>query len=193
LATPIPAAPSPAPAPPPAANGYRNNNGGYNRNGDRGRGCYGNSYRGGGRDQWRRSQFHGSWNFLIYGGSYAYPRPVYVPSVLRIPRYSAGVYIEYAGDDVTGSNFAEALRGKLSSEGLGLSATPSTAALELYLVSMDEDPANPGNGSAVSVSYILVPGYRFITAQLLDVGSQQVGDLAASVASYAGQLLDEYR
>ena len=58
---------------------------------------------------------------------------------------------------------------------------------------MDEEPTNAGYGSAVSVSFILMPENRFITAQLLDVGSEQIDALAASVVSYARQLLDEYR
>ena len=50
-----------------------------------------------------------------------------------------------------------------------------------------------GYGSGVSVSYILMPEYRFITAQMLDVGSEQIDALAGSVVSYARQLLDENR
>jgi hypothetical protein len=202
--TPVPARPAPQ-NPAPSAS-YRSNYGGGDRNNGRGGGNYGGGNRNGGRgggnygspsygrrDQWRHDHFNGSWNFLIYSGPYAYPRPVYIPNVLRVPRYNADVYIEYAGSDATGSGFDGALQNQLSSQGLSLTTASSQAALELYIVSMDEDPTNPGYGSAVSVSYILIPGYRFITAQLLDVGSQQVDDLAASVASYARQLLDEYR
>jgi hypothetical protein len=76
---------------------------------------------------------------------------------------------------------------------LGPALSATAAALELYIVSMDENPADPGYGSAVSVAYVLMPESRFITAQLLDVGTEQVTALASSVVSYATQLLDEYR
>jgi len=182
---------TPVPQTPVSSEGYQDSRGGNPPN-DHPRGGHGYPPRGR-RDQWRYDHFRGSWNFLIYAGPIVYPRPRYFPSVVRIPRYRADVYVEYAGDDVTGADFVNALRDQLGREGLSLSTTASDAALELYVVSMDEDPTDPGSGSAVSVSYVWVPGYRFITAQLLDVGSQQADALAASAASYARQLFDEYR
>lgn len=186
-----PARAMPAPQTPASSEGYQNNRGGSARN-DAPRGDYDYSPHGR-RDRWRYDHYRGSWSFLIFGGPVVYPRPHFIPNVVRIPRYSADVYVEYAGDDVTGADFVGALRDQLGREGLSLTTTPGDAALELYVVSMDEDPTDPGSGSAVSVSYVWIPGFRFITAQLLDVGSQQVDALAASAASYARQLFDEYR
>ncbi len=189
--SPTPSLVAPAPQSQVSSEGYQNDHGRGGHNGPP-RGDYGNSLHGR-RDRWRHDRYHGSWSFLIFHGPYVYPRPVYIPNVVRLPRYSADVYIEYAGNDVTGSDFVSALRDQLRREGLRLTTPSSDAALELYVVSMDEDPTDPGYGSAISVSYVWVPGYRFITAQLLDVGSQQVDDLAASVVSYTKQLLDDYR
>jgi hypothetical protein len=104
-----------------------------------------------------------------------------------------GVYVRYTGSDVVGGDFANSVREHLRERGLRPVYSSDDASLELYMVSMDEDPADPGYGSAVSISYISSPGYRFITAQMLDVGSEQVDDLAASVAGYADELVDQYR
>jgi hypothetical protein len=142
----------------------------------------------GGHDRWRLDRFRGSWNFLIFPGPVvSAPVPAYAG-----PGRVAGVYVGYSGDDVTGSSFAAALSDQLRQNDMA-SVSAGNASLELYVISMDEDPSDAGYGSAVSVSYVLLPENRFITAQLLDVGNEQVGPLAASVVSYAAELLDEYR
>lgn len=172
--------------------------------GDRGRGDWENPPRGGygnddhrGRgerhENWRRSRYRGSWDFLFFHGPILFPVPVPVPYVVRLPRYNLGVYVLQTGSDIVGSNFAYSLRERLRDLGLRMVNRPEEATLELYLVSMDEDPENPGLGSAVSVSYIWYPGYRFITTQMLDVGSLQIEALAASVAAQADQMIEQYR
>ena len=65
------------------------------------------------------------------------------------------------------------------------------AAIELFMVSMEDDPQDPGWGSAVSVSYISYPGERFITAQLIDVGDEQVDEVAELVAEHVDELAYE--
>ena len=58
---------------------------------------------------------------------------------------------------------------------------------------MEQDPDDAGYNSSISVSYIWYPGHKFITAQMVDAGMDEVDDLAQSVAGYAGDLVDEYR
>jgi hypothetical protein len=143
-------------------------------------------------DRWRYDRFSGSWDFLIFPGPIVYsPQPYYAPRVST--SHIAVVHVEYSGNDATGSSFIGALDDQLRQNEMGPAASAGDASLQLYIISMDEDPSDPGYGSAVSVSYVLMPEYQFITSQLLDVGSEQVDDLAASVVSYARQLLDEYR
>jgi hypothetical protein len=67
------------------------------------------------------------------------------------------------------------------------------ARLELYIISMEQDPDDPGYNSSISVSYVWYPGHKFITAQMVDAGLNEVDDLAASVAGYANELVDDYR
>jgi hypothetical protein len=57
---------------------------------------------------------------------------------------------------------------------------------------MDESEGNPGSAAAVSVTYIWMPGNRFITTQLLDVPSSDVGDVADYLAGHAQEMIDEY-
>jgi hypothetical protein len=102
----------------------------------------------------------------------------------------AGVY---SGDDATGSSFAGAVGDQLRENDMGPVASASDASLELCVISTEEEPTNPGYGSAVSVSYVLMPDNRFITPQTLDVGSERIDALESSIVSYAKQLLDEYR
>ena len=166
------------------------------RGGDGGRG--GGHFNGGpgwhGRhDQWRHQQYHGSWSFLFHFGPVIYPAPAYFPHVVRIPRNRVGIYVRSTGDDYVGAQFAESVREHMREQGLTVVYSPDNAQLELYLVSMDEDPEETGYGSAVSVSYIWYPGHKFITAQIVDVGVNEVDDLAQSVAGYANDLVDQYR
>lgn len=149
----------------------------------------------GGHDQWRHNHYrdHGSWLFLWYRGPVIYVAPSYPAYASRLAYDRVGVYVRQTGDDQLGTQFASALREELSSEGVRLVYSEGDAALVLYLVTMDENPEDPGWGSAVSVSYIWNPGNRFITTQMVDVGPEQLYDLANSVAGYAGQLVDQYR
>jgi hypothetical protein len=179
--------------------------GGGGHGGGRGNGGRGNGGRGGGghftggqgwhghHDQWRHQHYHGSWSFLFHFGPVIYPVPVYFPHVIRMPRYNAGVYVRQTGDDNVGEQFANSVREHLREQGLRVVYSADDAQLELYLVSMDEDPEETGYGSAVSVSYIWYPGHKFITAQIVDVGVDEVDDLAQSVAGYADDLVDQYR
>jgi len=144
-------------------------------------------------DAWRHRSYHGSWSFLFHFGPVIYPAPVYFPHVVRLPRNKAGVYVRQTGDDYVGAQFAESVREHLRDQGLKVVYSSDNARLELYVVSMDEDPEETGYGSAVSVSYILYPGHKFITAQIIDVGVNEVDDLAASVAGYTDDLVDQYR
>jgi hypothetical protein len=161
--------------------------------GRRGRGRHDESGWHGRRDRWRHEHYRGSWHFLWHCGPIVFPVPVYEPHVIRVPRHRAGVYIRQTGGDYVGSRFTAALGVELRHKGLRQVWSGDDATLELYIVSMDEDPEEPGYGSAVSVSYIWRPGHRFITAQLLDVGDEQVEDLAETVADYADDLIGRYR
>jgi len=148
-------------------------------------------------DYWRygnrHRHHHGFWGWHWWFGPIIYIAPDYPPHVVRIPHNRAGVYVRATGDDALGSRFAYELREQLREQGLRVVYDEDDAALELYLVSMDLDPNETGNGSAISVSYVWFPGQRFITAQLLDVGADQVHDLAEDVAGYADDIIDEYR
>jgi hypothetical protein len=152
---------------------------------------HGHGYRHTWRHHWHG--IHHSWFFLWHRGPVMYDMPVYVPHVVRLPRYSCGVYVRQTGDDEVGRDFEDALRDELRRKGLRNVWSADDAALELYIVSMDEDPEKPGFGSAISVSYIWRPGGKFITAQLLDCGYEQIDDLAEYVADYADDLVDRYR
>ena len=136
---------------------------------------------------------HGSWDFWRIRGPIVFPFPVLFPHVIRLPRPRVGVYVVQTGSDRVGADFALSVRERLRSAGLRSVSSRDEASLELYIVSMDEDPEYPGEGSAVSVSYIWSPGSHFITAQMLDVGAEQVDAMAASVVDYADELIDDYR
>jgi hypothetical protein len=144
-------------------------------------------------DEWRHNRFHGSWRFLFYLGPTIYYPPIHYPHVIRIPHDRVGVYVRYTGDDVVGSAFAESVREQLRDQGLRVVYSQDDARLELYIISMEQDPDDPGYNSSISVSYVWYPGHKFITAQMVDAGLNQVDDLAASVAAYADDLVDDYR
>jgi hypothetical protein len=154
-------------------------------------------YGGGGwhgrHDQWRYGHYHDSWRFLFYLGPTIYYPPMHYPYVIRIAHDRVGVYVRYTGDDAVGSAFANAVQEQLRNQGLRVVYSQDDARLELYLVSMEQDPDNPGYNSSISVSYIWYPGNKFITAQMVDAGLNEVDDLAASVADYTNQLVDDYR
>jgi len=144
-------------------------------------------------DEWRHRHFLGSWRFLFYLGPRIYYPPIHYPHVIRIPHDRVGVYVRYTGDDAVGSAFANSVREHLRDEGLRVVYSQDDARLELYIISMEQDPDDPGYGSAISVSYVWYPGHRFITAQMVDAGLNEVDDLAESVAGYADDLVDDYR
>jgi len=145
------------------------------------------------REKWRYRHFHGSWRFLFYLGPRIYYPPTRYPHIIRIPHNRVGVYVRYTGDDNVGSMFANSVRERLREEGLRVVYSQDNARLELYIISMEQDPDDPGYGSSISVSYIWYPGHKFITAQMVDAGLNEVDDLAASVAGYADDLVDDYR
>lgn len=145
-------------------------------------------------EEWRYRHYHGDWGFLFMFGPTLYYAPTYYPSyVIRLPHDRVGVYVNYTGNDNVGQQFANAIRQQLSEQGLRLVYAPEDAQLELYLISMEQDEDNPGYNSAISVSYIWGPGHKFITAQMVDAGLNEVSDLAQSVASYTSDLIDQYR
>ena len=144
-------------------------------------------------DEWRHNRFHGSWRFLFYLGPTIYYPPIHYPYVIRIPHDRVGVYVRYTGDDAVGSAFANSVREQLREQGLRVVYSQDDARLELYLVSMEQDPDDPGYNSSISVSYVWYPGHKFITAQMVDAGLNQVDDLAASVADNTHKLVDDYR
>jgi hypothetical protein len=144
-------------------------------------------------DEWRHSNFHGSWRFLFYLGPRIYYPPISYPYVIRIPHDRVGVYVRYNGDDAVGAAFANSVREQLRDEGLRVVYSQDDARLELYIISMEQDPDNPGYNSSISVSYIWYPGNKFITAQMVDAGLNEVDDLATSVAGYTDDLVDQYR
>ncbi len=174
--------------------GYRGNEGGGF--GYEGPGGLGGRTFHGEHDRWRYDRFRGSWDFLIFPGPVFYPpAPYYSPYTpygQTTSSHVAGVYVAYSGNDVVGSDFESALDDQLRQNDMWASSS-SNASIELFIISMDEDPADAGYGSAVSVSYILLPENQFLTAQLLDVGTEQAGPLTSAVVSYATQLLDQYR
>lgn len=168
--------------------GYRGGPGGPGRR-DHGRGWHGY------HNDWRHRGYgrHGSWSFLFHFGPRIYFAPVHYPHIVRLPRTRVGVYVRQTGDDYVGVQFANAVREQLRGQGLRVVYSQDDARLELYLVSMEQDPDEPGYGSSISVSYIWYPGHRFITAQMVDAGVDQLDVLAQSVAEYADDLVDDYR
>ncbi len=154
---------------------------------------HGGRPRRGPHDHWRYRHYSGSWRFLFYLGPVIYYPPIHYPHVIRVPRARVGVYVRYRGDDAVGSAFANSVREQLRDQGLRVVYSQDNARLELYIISMERDPDDPGYNSAISVSYVWYPGHRFITAQMVDAGINEVDDLAASVAAYSDDLIDQYR
>ncbi len=144
-------------------------------------------------DEWRHNNFHGSWRFLFHFGPVIYYAPIHYPYVIRIPHDRVGVYVRYTGEDAVGSDFANSVREHLREDGLRVVYSQDDARLELYIISMEQDPNDAGYNSSISVSYIWYPGNKFITAQMVDAGLNEVDDLAQSVAGYASELVDDYR
>jgi hypothetical protein len=144
-------------------------------------------------DEWRHNRFHGSWRFLFSLGPVIYFPPIHYPHVIRLPHDRVGIYVRYTGEDAVGAEFANSVREHLRERGLRVVYSQNDARLELYVISMEQDPDDPGYGSSISVSYVWYPGHRFITAQMVDAGLNEVDDLAESVAAYADDLADDYR
>jgi hypothetical protein len=155
------------------------------------RGGGNNRWREGWSNPWRRGGFRNHLNFWMVPGPVFLPYPVMVRYPVMVPRRTLGVYVLATGTDIVGTDFVSSVQNHIRAAGLIPVSTPEEATLELYTVSMDDDPVHPGYSSAVSVSFVWFPGYRFITAQILDVEAPQVEDAAASVVSYANQLLHQ--
>jgi hypothetical protein len=174
--------------------GYGGGNGG-----GRGYGGYGggHNYSGlnwhGRHEEWRYQNYHGSWSFLFDFGPVIYYAPIHYPYIVRLEHDRVGVYVRYTGEDHVGTQFADAVRQHLSDAGMRVVYSQDDAQLELYIISMEEDPGDAGYGSSISISYVWYPGHKFITAQMVDAGLNEVDDLAQSVASYTSDLIDQYR
>jgi len=146
------------------------------------------------RDHRYGRHYPGFLDFRVYHYPIIIPYPVPTPYPVYYPRRDLGVCVVYGGSDIVGSSFANSLREQVrESPSLVLVNTVEQAQLELYVVSADQDQDNPGANSAVSVSYVWFPGSRFLTAQMLFVGSSSVTDAAASVVSYADALMEQNR
>jgi len=215
-----PASPSPEPSPvnrvntAPVVQSYFNynssNRGGESHHGNGGGGGGGGNEnehgRGGGYhghggysdNPWRYGGFRSEWDFwggpgLVFVPDYRYDYALpetYYPSSARLSR---GVYVQFNASDAIGSSLAYSVSDHVRADNLLPVSSPDQASLELFITSADEDPANPGALSAVSVTYIWLPGYRFITSQVMNVGSERVEDAAGAVADYALQLIKTYR
>jgi hypothetical protein len=142
-------------------------------------------------DPWRPWSSRRHWDFWM--GPVFVPFPVFVSEPASTYRYSQGVYVRFSGDDELGSNVAQSLRESLREQGLKSVYSEDEARLEMYIVSMDEDATHPGSLSAVSVTYIWMPGNRFITTQVLDVPSSDVTDVGAYLAGHALEMINEYK
>jgi hypothetical protein len=150
---------------------------------DHGRGWHSNP--------WRSWHPHHRWDFWM--GPVFIPYPVHIPEPTYGRRHGRGVYVRYNGDDELGADVARALRGQLSDHGLRTVYSADEARLEFYIVSLDMNESDPGMASAVSVTYLWMPGNRFITTQLLDVPSSDVDEVADYLAGHAQEMIDEYR
>jgi hypothetical protein len=151
-----------------------------------------------GPDYWRHGRFHGYWWFSVLPPPVVipYPYPVYYSTAVPPPPdpwRGYRVCIVYAGSDIVGNNFVSSVQDYLQSHGVTMVSSTDNASLELYVTSMDADPVHPGYGSSVSISYIWFPGNQFLTAQILNVGGEESEVQAASIATYARQLITQYR
>jgi hypothetical protein len=217
------ASPTPQPAPenrvntapiPPTYNYNSSNQGGQSHPDNGGGGGSGGGYgRGGGgggggggyhghsgyyENPWRYGGFSSDWNIWagpgpVFVPDYGYDYGVPVPSAPVVARLDRGVYVQSSVGDAVGSGLAYAVNGHAQADNLVPVTSPDAASLELFVASADEDPIHPGTLSAVSVTYIWLPGYRFITSQVMNVGSSQVEAAAGAVADEAAQLIQTYR
>jgi len=144
-------------------------------------------------EEWRYRHYHGDWGFLFDFGPVIYYPAIHYPYVIRLPHDRVGVYVRYTGEDHVGTQFADAVRQHLSDAGMRVVYSQDDAQLELYIISMEQDPGDAGYGSSISISYVWYPGHKFITAQMVDAGLNEVDDLAQSVAGYTSDLIDQYR
>jgi hypothetical protein len=128
------------------------------------------------------------------------PSPTYVPSPSApysaapnsgsVASEHSGIYVDYSGNDMVGSNFANSVVAQVrTTTGLVLAQTPDEAVLEISISSTDADASHPGAASALSVSYLWLPERDLAESQVLMVDTLQVGAKAASVVSYASHLL----
>jgi hypothetical protein len=155
-------------------------------------GDWGHQRRGAPRSGWHWGHPHNFWDFRPFPILVPYPAPV--PFPLSLFRRDHGVCIVYADNDIVGSNFAYSLKEEIrSTPDLTLVSSPDEAKLELYVVSADQNEYHPGTSSAVSISYVWLPGNRFLTSHMLFVGATEVDGAAESIADYAHQLLHQYR
>jgi hypothetical protein len=107
---------------------------------------------------------------------------------------SPNVYVVYSGSDAAGADFANSVQRHIQAAGdLVLVGAMSDATLELYITSMDMDPAQPGIASAVSVTYVEAQDSRFITTQVFPVMAAQVENMAASETNSIEQLMEQLK
>jgi len=148
------------------------------------------------RPDWHRGHrpghYRGYWGFGVFTGPIFIPYPVPVSYPHNPYRKDRGVFVEFTGDDIVGSNLSYSIREYLRDYGMIPVYSREQASLELYIVSSDLDHEDPGSASSIAISYIWFPGERFITSQMMQVRAGQVDDRAESIADYADQLLEEY-
>lgn len=184
--------PAPPAPPPQQPRGEHENRGGWSPGwNDHPRGGHHDRHHGNYGNPWRPWHSRRHWDFWM--GPVFVPYPVFVHEPDFGSRHGRGVYVRYSGDDELGSDVARSLRAQLSDHGLRTVYSADEARLELYIVSMDQDEDNPGSVAAVAVTYIWMPGNRFITTQLLDVPSVDVGDVGDYLAGHAREMIDEYK
>ncbi len=99
-----------------------------------------------------------------------------------------GVYVTCDGHDVVGANLCFNVKEKIrASAGFRLLDDPSGRGVGVHLVTVDDSPTGfEGASSAVSVTYTTFLGSSleyFETAQVIEVGSERVREMATSVLS----------
>lgn len=144
----------------------------------RGRGWYDHS--------WHHWHFH-YWSHVVF-----VPYPVWVPRHEYAPRRGRGVQVQSTTSDQLGMSFAAALREELPYVDLRPVYTSDRATLQVFVAGLEQFPEDPGAAASVAVTYVWMPGNRFITTQLLAVTPSDLGRLAASVADYADDLIGSY-
>ena len=164
------------------------------------RGGWGGHWRGG----WGGGYWHGGWGGYWFGLEFApyyvpvYPEVVAYPPVVVsppavtyqpiAPAQQLRVYVSYAGNDIVGTNLQFAVQEQLQSAGVVLARSPGDATIEVNIASTDQDASQPGSSSAVSVSYLRLPGRQLVTSQMLIVQATQVAGVASSIVEYTGKL-----